>query len=321
MQTSTPNQEVRPLVSEKDFRTARRLIGLMGGTILFVSIAAIVWGMKTWEANARQRAEAAVTEPKPAKDPKPNPPNPALAAGHVENQDPITQPVSPTDFAPKTFPRIQPETNFVPRYGEPLPPLSNDVLTMDESLVLRNIHAPHEGVVKDVFVKLGEKVKAGDRLVQLSSFSLDWQLVKVKSQLETAKVQLTAIQQKKLRAEKLKDANAIPVREFLDFATDEKLTEIEIKTYTQQLELLTTAQKELTIIAPVAGIVQHHWHTKNFEASLLGVPFKRGSYLLGIGPLPDPNKKTKPKKEIGGGGGAEEIIIPPKAKLGTPGTF
>ena len=187
-----------------------------------------------------------------------------------------------------------------PKKAESNQPLGNDVATFEKRPILRRIFAPRDAVVREVHVKEGQTVKKGDLLVKFSSFDLEWQTVELQAELEKAEIRLSALTQKKADFERLNKEAALSKDRLAQLVTNITLAQIEQQTYKKQLDLLTGQRQELTVYAPVAGMIEPVSYRDNLKAHLLDCPVNRGEYLFDIGPLPESKNKNKrkPRHEI-----------------------
>lgn len=271
------------------FYAAQRLIGFLGGIAFVALIVLGVWGLSRWEQAARARKSAAPGTSSVPRDHASNatPPVPTfVTAGFVSLPSP--EPQAEEEPKPKPKQATTEDPSLVsppPAKQAPRADRSEDATRevlqpaqVEPSLLLRRILAPRDAMVKAVQVQPGQIVKKGDLLLILSSETLDWQMIELRGHLETAEAKLAVVNQKLANVQRLGQNNATPQQQFLELQAEVEISRVELKTRKSQYELLTRAQMQLNVLAPVDGRV----HAENLDANLLGNPVNRGDLLLEI---------------------------------------
>ncbi len=133
-------------------------------------------------------------------------------------------------------------------------------------------------MVKTIQVKPGQVVKKGDLLMVLTSEDLEWKMIEVRGQLETAEVQLSVLDRKVARVQRLIQSNAASQEQLEELQAEVLAAQVGLKTQKAQYDLVTRAQQELNVLAPVDGKI----HAENLEANLLENPVDRGDLLVEI---------------------------------------
>lgn len=137
----------------------------------------------------------------------------------------------------------------------------------------REVFAPWDGQVFELYVEGGERVEKDQPLIKLNNDELKAELVKVESELQEKQKLLHSLKAQADDAEK-------------NGKTDEKLkakgkaleTQVEIDGAKLQKEILQDRLQKLTVLAPIAGIVT----TFQVQQLLENRPVKRGDLLLQV---------------------------------------
>ncbi|MFO0819357.1 MAG: HlyD family efflux transporter periplasmic adaptor subunit [Pirellulales bacterium] len=135
-----------------------------------------------------------------------------------------------------------------------------------------DVFVTEPGTVRQLKVKDGQKVAAGDLLLELSSDDLARELQRVIGELDTAVEEEASVQRAKLQPN-LKDADRVRL--------SGRAAELREKTKSlqRQLELLEHKRDKLKIASPLAGTVVLSW---DIEKSLLHRPVERGQVLMSV---------------------------------------
>ena len=137
----------------------------------------------------------------------------------------------------------------------------------------REVFAPWDGQVDELFVEGGEHVEKDQPLLTLNNDELRADLAKVESEIQEKQKLLHSLKAQAEDAEKKGN-------------TDDKLkakgkaleTQVEIEGARRQKEILQDRIKKLTVLAPIAGIVT----TFQVQQLLENRPVKRGDVLLQV---------------------------------------
>ncbi|MBI1249274.1 HlyD family efflux transporter periplasmic adaptor subunit [bacterium] len=151
--------------------------------------------------------------------------------------------------------------------------------------VERNLFAPSDGYVKDIFVKHGEHVEQGKSLIQLQSNDFRLQRTEIIGKLQTAQAELDAILVQRslgVRRDSRSDSRLPTSRENLS-ADQLKLTK-QIENLTQQRDLLQKREDELQLTSPIDGQVLD-WEV---DEILAGRPVSRGELLMKVADVDGP---------------------------------
>ena len=149
----------------------------------------------------------------------------------------------------------------------------------------RNLFAPSDGYVEEIFVKHGEHVEEGQPLVQLQSNDFRLQRTEIIGKLQTAQAELDAILvQRSLgtRRDSRSDNRSPTSPENLS-ADQLKLTR-QIENLTQQRDLLQRREDALKLTSPIAGQVLD-WEVDDI---LAGRPVSRGELLMKVANVAGP---------------------------------
>jgi multidrug efflux pump subunit AcrA (membrane-fusion protein) len=141
--------------------------------------------------------------------------------------------------------------------------------------VRREVFAPYDGVVQQVNVDQGSRVKAGQLLVQMRQSQIELDFTRVLGEMQTAKKQLDSIQATRLQ----RDRSNSDTR-----SSEEQLTseEEELKKLVDGLEqqraVLSAQKAELEVRSPIDGRVLTWEVRKSLEAR----PVQRGQILMTV---------------------------------------
>jgi HlyD family secretion protein len=116
-----------------------------------------------------------------------------------------------------------------------------------------NISTEIQGVVRDVHVKVGDKVKKGAPLFSLDNREADSQLDAAKAMLESAKVAAADAKFQLSLFENVKDKRAISKDELSQKRYAYKLAQARVKEAEAQVKVWKTTLSRLTVGAPISG--------------------------------------------------------------------
>ncbi len=147
----------------------------------------------------------------------------------------------------------------------------------------REVFASDDGVVAELMVTAGEKVTAGEPLIQLRKPELDLELRRVLGELETHQKQLASV-----RAERLQDGPSTVDgprrRDPHELAAEEEELKAKLAGLEAQQKILESQLAALTIRSPIAGQTL----TWNVEQLLAARPVERGQALLSVANVDGP---------------------------------
>jgi biotin carboxyl carrier protein len=292
---NTPAAELhRPAAGVLHFHAAQRWIGLLGGLAFLGVIVLGVWGLRQWEEAARSRKAANSESAKVATENSANllPPVPTfVTAGLINSDDPepkAQEEPKPEDQkppaageTPRTYPlpkKPAPRGLQGGRSNQRQPDAGEPVAQLPNVMILRRVLAPRDAIVKSIQVQDGQLVKKGDLLMMLTSETVEWQLIELRGQLESAEAKLALLDQKRASLQRLIQQNAASQEELAELQAEVQLAQAELKTGKGQYDIVARAQQGLNILAPVEGKI----HAPYLEANLLGNPVHRGEMLLEI---------------------------------------
>ncbi len=140
-------------------------------------------------------------------------------------------------------------------------------------VIQREVFAPWDGQVVELFVEGDERVTKGQELIKLRNDELEADFVKIRNELEEKQKLLNSLKAQYEQADK-------------DGKSDEKLraqgkrveTQVEIDGARLQYEMLKDRRERLTVRAPIDGLVT----TFQVQQLLLNRPVKRGDVLLEV---------------------------------------
>jgi len=138
------------------------------------------------------------------------------------------------------------------------------------------IGSPEEGIVTQLWVVVGRKVKAGDPLFKIDSRVLEAQLIFQKSNVKVSKATLERLQDQLNRLRSVNDPRAISVDELKTKESDVNVAsaqlEMAIASVTQTQQLID----RLTVVAPKNGVILQNnirdgeYVSKNMATMILG---------------------------------------------------
>jgi multidrug efflux pump subunit AcrA (membrane-fusion protein) len=136
----------------------------------------------------------------------------------------------------------------------------------------RDVFVTEPGIVRVLKVKDGDKVKAGDVLVELTSDDLARETQRIAGELDTAAEEESSVQRAKLQPN-LKDTDRVRL--------SGRAAELREKTRSlrKQLDLLNKKRELLKVTSPIEGTVVLSW---DIEKALLHRPVERGQVLMSV---------------------------------------
>jgi multidrug efflux pump subunit AcrA (membrane-fusion protein) len=140
----------------------------------------------------------------------------------------------------------------------------------------RQIFAPADGVVDEVFVEHGDDVALGAPLVRLRSSDLDLEKAKLLGEIQTSEKRLAAIRAARLETDADRSGTT---NRFLQLTAEEEEVKETLKSLRQQEQILRQECAELDVRSPMAARVLS-W---DVARELAARPVKRGQPLLGLG--------------------------------------
>ncbi|WP_158261077.1 MULTISPECIES: efflux RND transporter periplasmic adaptor subunit [Pirellulaceae] len=151
--------------------------------------------------------------------------------------------------------------------------------------VERNVFAPSDGYVEEIFVKHGQPVEKAAPLMQLRSNEFNLQRAEIVGQLQTAQAELDAILVKRSQGMRRdpRAENRTP-ESFENLSADQlKLTK-QIENLIQRRDLLQKREDELKLLSPINGQVLD-WEV---EQVLAARPVSRGELLMKVADIDGP---------------------------------
>lgn len=153
-------------------------------------------------------------------------------------------------FSEKEVPSREP---FVPPPQSEYDRTVSGIGVIEPKSELISIGVELPGVVREVFVKVGDKVKKGDILFQLDQRDIDAQIVKLEQSLEAAKVQAKDADTQFELLNKVNDKRAISIDEFNRKKYAKELAEVKVKEIDAELNQAKTTKARLTVQSPIDG--------------------------------------------------------------------
>lgn len=136
-----------------------------------------------------------------------------------------------------------------------------------------HVFAPCQGIVAEVPLRNGQRVRRGQRLLSMHSPSLDLQQRSVEGELATAQARLSS-----LLARRSGGSGGAQRGGEVNLSAEERVVTAEMEGLAAQLELLQEQQAALTIASPIDGQVDC-W---DLQQSLNGRPVEHGQFLLDV---------------------------------------
>lgn len=140
-------------------------------------------------------------------------------------------------------------------------------------VIQRNVFCPWDGKVEQIFVQSGQRVTAGDPLLQLVNDELRAEVVQARNDLNEKKKLLNAIEGQLSEAQETNSRE-----EVIKFTGQLVETRIQVEGAEKKLQILEDRMERLTVRAPIGGVVA----TFQIEQLLGDRPVKRGESLLEI---------------------------------------
>lgn len=134
------------------------------------------------------------------------------------------------------------------------------------------VYAPDQGIIAEVPVEHGDRVKKGDVIARLDSRKLDRELKELQAQYNKAVSQNSIYQRQEQSAGQREQGN----QEGLQLLAQKTEAQITAKSTAQQIEIIKEQIEDLSIRAPHDGIITT-WEVKK---NLLGRPVDIGTELL-----------------------------------------
>ena len=138
----------------------------------------------------------------------------------------------------------------------------------------REIFAPADGVVHELIVKQGDRVAAGDILLEIRNDELELEMTRLVGELETARRQLQAIQSARLESVKPTAERDAASR----LAADEEQLKQTIRGLETQQTFRQQQRAQLSVRSPISGELL----TWDVERLLRSRPLKRGQRLMTV---------------------------------------
>lgn len=139
----------------------------------------------------------------------------------------------------------------------------------------REVFSPDEGVISQVNVSHGSVVRQGEPLLILTSAELDYELARVRGEIETTRTRLVAARTRQLEAGR---SITLKPEEILQLAADEQELKVLLESLEKQQAILKQREQALTVTSPLAGKVL----TWNVEPLLASRPVTRGQPLMTV---------------------------------------
>lgn len=139
----------------------------------------------------------------------------------------------------------------------------------------RDVFAPDDGVVEELFVDHGTQVTAGQPVVALRNPQLDLDLKRVWGELQAARKRLAAIETARVEAATSSNSSSVTAARLS--GEDAELQEL-VAGLTRQHRLIEAQEAELHVASPLAGQVL----TWDLPQLLQGRPVHRGQALMTI---------------------------------------
>jgi multidrug efflux pump subunit AcrA (membrane-fusion protein) len=143
-----------------------------------------------------------------------------------------------------------------------------------QPVVRRDVFSPRSGLVDEVLVQHGEKVTAGQPLVQLRDAELDLEIKKVHGELETTQRQIDAVRATRTNRA-VRDANPTDAYRL---SAEERELDQRLANLRREQELLNAEREKLVVTSPINGNVL----TWDVGHRLSARPVERGEVLLTV---------------------------------------
>ena len=147
--------------------------------------------------------------------------------------------------------------------------------------VRRDVFATSDGIVDELLVREGSKVRAGEPLVVLRKPELDLELRRVAGEAQTLEKRLAAVQAERLSNARDKSDNR---RQPHQLTADEEEIKQQLAGLAHQREILETQQRDLVVRSPIDGQAL----TWKLEELLKARPVERGQSLLTVADVNGP---------------------------------
>lgn len=144
----------------------------------------------------------------------------------------------------------------------------------------RHIFAAANGIVQRVYVQHGDRVQAGQRLIELDNPEITRMLDELLGQIQIARQQLASLNALRLGA--ARGGGDVDRRQLQAndnrLAAEQQRLKMQIANLQRQCDLLESQQQQLAIVSPAAGTVV----TWDVEQTIAARPLQRGQQLLTI---------------------------------------
>lgn len=137
---------------------------------------------------------------------------------------------------------------------KPLPQSSEYVATI-RSLRSTTVQPQVEGYVRQIFVKAGDRVRAGEPLVQIDPDRQQAAVTTIESQRAAREADLEYARQQLTRLQKLYDAGAVSLAELEQAQSAHKNAEAQLVAVQAQIRETQVQLQYFRVVAPTAGIV------------------------------------------------------------------
>jgi HlyD family secretion protein len=143
----------------------------------------------------------------------------------------------------------------------PIDPVENMSLTISAPGMIEafgkntDIGSPQNGIVKEVYVRIWDKVKAGDKLYSLDDRELQAQLKRQESDLLVEQAHLDKIKKRHQRAQLLLKKEAVSQQEAELIESDLNIQEAQILSANTLIQQTKVLIERLTVIAPIDGTI------------------------------------------------------------------
>jgi multidrug efflux pump subunit AcrA (membrane-fusion protein) len=141
--------------------------------------------------------------------------------------------------------------------------------------VRRHVFARADGVVDQLMVDHGSRVRAGDDLVKLRSSEIDLQLIELQGELETTGKKLASTKAARVAASGAPNTDRARLNQL---AAEEEELRFWLASLQHQQQLLVERKGDLRALSPIDGEVI----TWDVEDQLLARPVTRGEVLLTV---------------------------------------
>lgn len=138
--------------------------------------------------------------------------------------------------------------------NKPIPQSSEFVATI-RSLRSTTVQPQVEGFVRQIFIKAGDRVRAGEPIVQIDPDRQQATVTTVESQRAAREADLEFARQQLARSQKLYDAGAVSLAELEQAQSEHKNAEAQLAAVQSQIRENQVQLQYYRVVAPTAGIV------------------------------------------------------------------